>query len=157
MTDISHTSDKATQQTNVTDQGTPILVVSPIEGKMLVIEGSVGKGKESGIPIYADLRDSNDDPLPLDTKMQLTYEMPTDDKPRVVSEPLLNIRPYRTHPISDQDSEDRIDQFKHELHGRALIVRHTDTFAVEIDSSAQIDWSNSELYFDPKAVREEAA
>jgi ABC-type transport system substrate-binding protein len=68
------TSNYVTTQTNTTGQSTPILTISPDDGVGLVVQNQVDVGdKRRGIPIYMDLRDSNDDALPLDTEVEIAF------------------------------------------------------------------------------------
>jgi len=126
----------------------------PENGLMLQIVGNVARGKEAGVPVYADLRDSNDDPLPLGTSVRFEFESPGDRQRQAVSEVRDNIQPYRNLSIRDQQDEDYVDSVKVQLLGSALNVRDIDTLYVSIESSAQIDWSNSRLYIEGNAVTE---
>jgi len=155
MTSISNISDVATEETNATGVLTPILAIVPTDGTSLVIRNMVQRGQQDlGIPVYAELQDSNGNDLPADTTVGLAFEQPGDDDFTVVSETLDNIRPYRALSIQQQQNEEYVDRVKHVLKGEALVVDHTETFYVVVDSSAQIDWSNSRLQFDESAVRE---
>lgn len=152
---LSNISTIATEETNTTGVLDPILKIEPKDGTRLVFKPGVARGSEMGIPIYAELKDSNDDDLPQDTTIALQYEAPTDDNRSTVSEPKTNIRTYRTLSLKDQQNEDYTDSVKHELKGTPPhIVRDVDEFYVSIESSAQIDWSNSQLNFEEKAVEE---
>jgi hypothetical protein len=149
---LSNKSASATEQTNTTGVFSSILDVSPAEGVYLILQNSVPKGTAPGVPIYADLQDSNGDPLPLTTSVVITFQGPNDDKSSVVSERLDNIQPFASRSIGDQQSLDYIDQSKIELLGPRVNVRYYDTLSIEIESSEQIDWSNSKLYIDGDAV-----
>ncbi|UWG46580.1 VP7/VP16-like Major capsid protein [Halanaeroarchaeum sp. HSR-CO] len=162
---ISNAHEYADERTNVTGQMTPILGVSPDEGLALIIRGMVAAGSDRGIPIFADLQDSNGDPLPEDTEIALRYDAPGLDQPQVVSFIWDHIRPYRSLSINEQMDEDKyLDQTKHVLKNTdqalrkgevpQVNVRDIDELQVAINSSVQIDWSNSKLYFDRNAVRE---
>jgi hypothetical protein len=149
------TSNYVTTQTNTTGQSTPILTISPDDGVGLVVQNQVDVGdKQRGIPIYMDLRDSNDDALPLDTEVEIAFERPTDDTPQVVSFPLSNISTYRKKTISEQQDSENVDAVKVELKSSALEIRDIDLAYIRINSSAQIDHSNSEIYIDSDAVNE---
>ena len=159
MTSLSNISEEATEQTNTTGVLSPILEIQPTRGNMLVIENGVERGQQSrGLPIYASLQDSGGNDLPADTEVQLQFEGPQDDSPTTVSIPLKNIRPYRSLSIADQQNIDWIDRVKHILKNVSanggLTVSDVDTLYVSINSSTQIDWSNSRLDFDEDAVRE---
>jgi len=137
----------AIEKQNTTGRMTPILEFDPNDGILLEIMNQVMAGAEPGIPIYAELRDSGDNDLPLDTDLVVRYEAPAMDQPQVVSEVMQNIRPYRTLNITEQQSTDYIDQVRQPLKGQKVQVRPMDTLEVAIDSSTQIDWSNSRLDF----------
>jgi hypothetical protein len=136
----------ATEETNVTGQMTSILGLSPVDGLMLVIMNRAQGG--AGIPMYAELKDSNGNDLPLDTEVVLRWDAPHLDQPMVVSETLRNIRPYRTLSLTDQQSDDYRDRTRIGLKGRALEVLDTQSVEVAINSSEQIDWSNSRVEFE---------
>lgn len=153
MTSIDYLDDRVTQENNTTGVRTPILVVDPDQGTKLVFKNRVPVGTAPGIPVYADLRDSNNNQLPNDTELILTAQRPEDNDFSAVSEVVGNISFYNNNNISEQQSEERIDQGKIELDGE-LHIRDVDTLRVEANSSVQISWSNSEFYFDRRAVEE---
>jgi hypothetical protein len=158
MTSLSNISNEATEENNTTGVMTPILTVEPEKGTALILSNSVERGEQRrGIPIFAKLKTGNNNDLPADTEMELQFERPSDDSPTTVSVPLKNIRPYRSLSIQDQQNRDYIDRVKHELKVSAdgdLVISDVDTLYVSINSSEQIDWSNSRLNFDEAAVRE---
>lgn len=150
-----NTSNYVTTQQNTTGQFDPVATIQPDDGVGLVIHNSVDVGqKRQGFPIYADLRDGNDNQLPLDSRVAIGYEAPTDDSYRVVSIPLSNISTYRKKTIQEQQNRDNVDSVKHELKSSRLEVRDIDKAYILVESSAQIDHSNSELYVDADAVDE---
>jgi hypothetical protein len=151
---LSNVSGEASTDTNVTGQMDPVLSWSPTDGLAWRIAAAVAKGSDVGIPVFADLRDSNDDPLPQDTDASLQFERPTDDDRTTVTDPFRNIRPYNDLSVKNQQNEEYIDQIKHVLRGNELVVRDIDTLYVSINSSQQIDWSNSRLTISEKAVNE---
>jgi len=137
MQDLSNIHDYATQRTNNTGgDASPILEISPDNGLFLTILNSAARGSAPGIPVYADLRDAND------------------DQRNRVSEVRDNIQPYNTLSVQDQQDEEYIDAVKIPLLGNALNVRDIDTFYVSIQSSEEIDWSNSQLYIEGSVVNE---
>ncbi|WP_435318475.1 hypothetical protein [Haloarchaeobius sp. TZWSO28] len=149
------TSDYVTTDTNVTGQLTPVLEIQPDDGVGLIIKNAVDVGqKRSGFPIYADLRDSGDNPLPLDTQVAIGYESPTDDSLQVVSIPLSNISSFRKKTIQEQQNRENVDSVKVELKSGRLEIRDIDKAYLLLDSSAQIDHANSEVYIEPDAVEE---
>lgn len=149
---ISHLSDEATQQTNTTGVTTPILEVSPDNGTMLSFSNSVGSGSEVGMPVFAKLRDANGNNLPADTSLLLRAFRPTDDEPVAVSVSEDNIAAWNALSIAEQRNEENIDSVKVELSGPAVNIRDKDTIRFEVESSAAIDWANSELYVARQAV-----
>lgn len=163
---ITNQHEYATEETNVTGQMTPVLTISPDDGLMLIFRGMVAAGSDRGLPIYADLRDSNGDPLPEDTRIALRYYENGMDQAAVVSHPWDHIRPYRSLTINDQQNEDEyLDQTKHVLKNTdsalsdgvmpQVQVPHVAELQVALDSTAQIDWSQSAVYFDRNAVVED--
>lgn len=152
---LSNISTIATEETNIPGVLDPILRIEPKDGTRLVFRPGVARGSESGIPIYAELKDSNGDDLPQDTTIALRYKAPTDDDPQTVSEPKTNIRTYQTLDLKDQQNEEYIDGVKHELKGSPPhVVRDVDEFFVSINSSVEIDWSKSQINIEEKAVEE---
>jgi len=136
------------EQTNVTGQTTPILGFSPIDGMVLAISNMGG----AGFPVQMKLRDSNGDPLPLDTEVYVRWDAPHLDQPQVVSYKLSNIGTFRRLSIKEQQNEEYRDRTRVELKGRRLVVEDIETAEIAINSSEQVDWANSEFYFDDKAV-----
>lgn len=151
---LSNISTIATEETNTTGELTPILVVNPKDGTKIVLQGNVPRGTAPGIPIFAKLKNAAGDDLPQDTKVVLRYKRPRMDDYRTVSHPKDHIRPYQSLSIQDQQNEEYIDSVKHELKGQALVADDVDEIQVAIESSEQIDWSNSQLTFADNAVRE---
>ena len=161
---LSNATSYATERTNVTGVMSPILTFQPDDGLMLVIRGMVSAGEERGFPVYADLRDSNDDPLPEDTELSFRYKSPQMDAAQTVTHPIDHIRPWNSLTLNEQQDDEFIDRTKIELKNtdQALAqgeipqvrVRDIDELRVSVNSSAQIDWSNSRLYVDRNAVRE---
>lgn len=155
MASVSNISDVTETLVNTVGVLTPILEIVPEDGTSIVLINAVERGEQSaGIPIIADLRDSNDDPLPEDTRVAVEFERPNDDDTTVVSIPFEDIRPYNTLSIQDQQNEEYIDRIKHRLKGPALEIEDVDSAYISIESSEQIDWSNSQLQVAPEAVEE---
>lgn len=153
MSQVSHLSSESTQQNNTTGQLTSVLDHDPEEGTALQIKNRVAKGSEAGVPVFMDLRDSNDNALPNDTEVILRVDVPSKEQPVVVSEKIRNIAAWNSLSMTQQRNEENIDAVKIELQGEVVTVRHFDTLSVDVESSAQVDWSNSELYVDGKATR----
>lgn len=149
---LSNVSDEATEQTNTTGVRTSILDVQPEDGTRLIVHNAADG--EAGLPIYFDPRDSNDDKLPLDTEFVVTFERNIDDDSSAVTDVQDNIQQWRARGVSEQQNEEYVDSVRVPLKGKRVIVSQTDTLSVEIESSAQIDWSNSALYFDKRFVEE---
>lgn len=152
---LSNISSIATEETNTTGVLDSVLAIQPDDGTSLIFQNGVERGDQIvGIPIFASLQDSGGSDLPQDTRVALEFERPTDDNPSVVSEPKENTRVYRSLSLKEQQNEEYIDRTKHVLKDKMLVVRDVDTLYVSVDSSAQIDWSNSQLTFDENAIRE---
>jgi len=157
MQDLSNIHEYATELTNDTGDTDPILEISPDSGLFLTIVNMVVRGSGEGIPVYADLRDSNDDQLPIGTSIRFQYEAPGDSDRTTVSDVRDNIQPWNNLSISQQQDEEFVDSVKIPLEGgpgQQINVRDIDSFYVTIESSAQIDWSNSQLYIEGNAVTE---
>jgi len=152
---LSNISTIATEETNITGTLDSILEIEPEQGTSIILQNGVDRGDQIvGIPIFAELQDSNGNDLPQDTRIALEYEAPTDDNPSTVSEPKENIRVYRSLSVKEQQNEEYIDRTKHVLKDKMLVVRDVDSLYVSVESSAQIDWSNSQVTFDENAIRE---
>ncbi|USZ73240.1 hypothetical protein [Natronosalvus halobius] len=151
---INHNSDIVELHENTPGDLTPVMTIKPEEGTMIQIGNRVPQGDAPGLPIYADLRDVDGDPLPVDTTFVLTAKQPGDPRRTPVSLAEDNISTYLNKTISEQQSTDHVDATKIELRGKAVNVRDVDELAVEIESSVAIDWSNSKLYFERSGVRE---
>ena len=151
---LSNISSEATEVTNTTGVTTPILEVDPDDGTLIRLLNMVDTGSGVGLPLIADLRDSNDNQLPTDTELVLRVVRPTDDEPVAVSIKEDNISAYNQLTVSEQRDNDNIDSVKHELKGTAINIRDRDTLRVEVNSSAQLDWSNSEMYFYRQGVEQ---
>lgn len=154
MTSLYHGSDVVSQEQNTPGVKTPILTVEPEDGTKIEFLNRVSVGSAAGLPIYAKLRDSNGDPLPVGTSMVLTARKAGEDDYSNVSEVVGDIRAYNNQDISDQQNSENVDSVKVELNGELVSIRDIDDFRVELDSSVQIDWDQSEFYFDRRAVNE---
>jgi len=144
---------------------TPILEIVPERGQFLRFLNRVAQGQQDGIPIYADLRDANGDPMPTNTSLYFAVEPSGHESAMKVSEVLKNISQYVKLTISEQRNVDNIDSVKIELQAPENVenggdsvakidVRDIDTLYLMCDSPAQIDWSQSELYIESNAVEQ---
>ncbi|WP_435349001.1 hypothetical protein [Haloarchaeobius sp. HRN-SO-5] len=149
---LSHLSDEATQETNVTGTRTPILTVQPEDGTMLSLINRVAKGDEIGIPLIMALKNAADGYLPPDTSLLITVKRPTDDSPIPVAQATGDIAAWNSLSTKEQRNEENIDEVKVELLGEKINVRPEDVLRFELLSSEQVDWANSELYVYRKAV-----
>jgi len=141
----------------------PILGVSPDRGNFLRFLNAVIKGTVKGIPVYMKLRDTDGNLLPVNTELKIELEVAGMDKEMVVSETVKSIDSYRTLSLSEQRNTDNIDSTKLTLQfpdaapesGPApkVDVRDIDALYVTIDSAVQVDWAESELYFDSDYVQ----
>jgi hypothetical protein len=133
----------ATEEENITGTLSSILTLTPDDGLMFVIRNVVDG--HTGVPIYAELRDSNGDDLPLDTDMAVRYQSPQMEQPQVVSFKYQNLRPYRTLSLTQQQDAEFRQQVRHELKAPALQVRDIDDMEIALDSDTTIDWANSRV------------
>lgn len=155
MQDLSNIHEYATERTNATTgDPSPILEFSPDDGLFLTVLNQAARGSSQGVPVYADLKDSNGDNLPIGTSLRFEYETPSDEQRNTVSEVRDNIQPYNNLSIQEQQDEEYVDATKIPLLGAALRVRDIDTFYVSIESGTEIDWSNSQLYIEGSTVNE---
>jgi len=156
------TSDLVETRTNVADQMTPILAVSPERGNMIRILNMVARGDQVGVPVYADLRDSNDDPLPVSTTLQWEYTPSNSESRFKVSRQVSNLAFYQNTSFAKQANTDYVDEAKHvltqhEFEGgdtvRFLQITDIEELYLSAEGSAQIDWSNSRIEVDPSAIK----
>ncbi|MDG5778198.1 hypothetical protein VB773_01450 [Haloarculaceae archaeon H-GB2-1] len=141
---------------------TPIMEIAPDQGTFLRLLNRVAKGDEQGIPIFAKLKDSNGDPLPINTSLFLELQPAGMTEAMKVSEVVRSIDQYQTLSISEQRNRDNIDATKLTLmapetadDGGAVPhvdVRDIDTAYLTAESSAKIDWSKSSVYIESNAV-----
>jgi len=146
------------------DRATPILEIDPDRGTFLRLLNRVARGDEIGIPVYMKLRDSNGDPLPTNTLVKFELERAGGDDEHKVSEEVKQISFWNANDLTTQRDVDNIDNAKVTLeypeaaskNGAAPFhdVRDVDSFYVSIESAAEIDWSQSEFYFDTAAIEE---
>lgn len=140
----------ATEKTNVANQPTSVLSLSPIDGMMFAVSNMGGRG----FPVQMKLQDAAGDPLPLDTEVTFRWDAPHLDQPQVVTHKLSNLGTFRRLSITQQQNEEYRDRTRIELKDNAsrVVVEDIESLELFVDSSAVIDWSNSEVYFDDKAV-----
>ncbi|ACV46615.1 hypothetical protein [Halomicrobium mukohataei] len=150
LTNLGSAKVDATEETNIPDTDSTILTWSPVDGLVIEIDNHVYGG--SGVPIYAELKDADGNDLPRDTEVILRWDTPSRDQPMIVSERLSNIRQYRTLSLKEQQNEEYREQTRTELKSDGLIVLDFEEVQVAINSSTQIDWDNSRLEIDRKAV-----
>jgi hypothetical protein len=149
------TSEEVTTETNTTGVHDPVVRITPERGQFLKFLNHGDRGSKPGLPLFMKLRDSNDDPLPLDTEVRLAYLASGSENAEVVTIPLKNIQDYINNTLTEQQNEEQIDQFKHELkQGRSWNVRDIDELQIEILSSTEIDHSNSTFQFENSYVQQ---
>jgi hypothetical protein len=153
---LSYLSDEATQEENVADVLTPALTVVPEQGELLRLLNNVPTGAADGLPIFADFRDSNGNPLSTSTTLILRAVRPGMDEPTAVSVAETNIAPWNRLDIGEQRNEENIDAVKVELKGDRVNIRDKDVLRVDLDGPDVIDWTQSELYFARKGVTRES-
>jgi hypothetical protein len=151
---ISYLSDEVTLKTNTQDALTPILELSPETGNLFRIKNHVSIGSSSGLALIMDLNDSNGNDLPTDAKVILRVERPQDDAPQAVSVAEYHISPWNQLTTKQQRDTEFIDQVKINLKSQNVNVRDKDTLTIDVETTEQIDWSQSELYFLRESIDE---
>jgi hypothetical protein len=146
---------------NATGTFTPILTVDPTDGTLIELMNRVSTGAKVGIPFYARFKDGSDNFLPGDTSFRFVLELAGERQPLIVSEEISNIQPYNQLALTDQQNSENIDSVKVELEApgsdrnvQSVKVRDVDEFRVEVESSAQVDHSNSSFLVAKQAVSE---
>jgi len=152
MEDLSNIHEYAAELVNIPGVTSPILEFEPEDGIGLRVRNNAARGSAVGVPIYLDLRDSNGDQLPVGTSVRFEYESPTSEERNRVSEIRDNIQQYRALDIRDQQDEDYVDSVKIPLLGPNVEVRSIDSFYLSIESSTEIDWSQSAAYIEGDVV-----
>ncbi|WP_058365750.1 hypothetical protein [Haloparvum sedimenti] len=160
------TSDIVETYTNAAGvpRATPIIGIVAERGTFVRILNSVSRGEqEVGVPIYMDLRDSNGDPLPTNTEVEIEIER-AGAKDTLLYGKLEQISHYNQSTISEQRNVDNVDAAKVVLEYpdsapqsgpvSHVDIRDVDDAFISIDSAAEIDWNNSEIYVDSSAVKE---
>jgi hypothetical protein len=141
---------------------TPILEVDPENGTFLTFMNRVDIGTAEGLPVfmklYSDAAGTTE--LPNDTKVQLLAKKAGDTRYRPVSVEESSLSSWRENSISGQRNEENVDSVKLELQtpdgadASRVNIRDIDQLAVAVESSAQIDWTASEIYFYRNGVEE---
>lgn len=112
---LGDTSKYVSTETNIPDQLTPVLSISPKDGVGVLIRNAVSVGGKIGPPIYGKFRDSNGNPLPANTRVALGYQAPTDESIQLVSDPKATIASYIKNSVSDQQDDRKVDAVKRQL------------------------------------------
>lgn len=142
---------------------TPVVEVDPDRGRFIKLLNNLNKTNTLGIPLYMKLRDSNGDHLPASTSGYLALKLSGMEEAVRVSEKFGNFSHYLANDITTQRDVDNVDAATWELQEPeteggdpvgAITVRDIDALYFNIDSSATVDWSNSEWYADTAAVQE---
>lgn len=160
--DSGDESDIVDAVENVPGQMTPIIEIAPDRGTLVRILNSVARGDEPGVPVFADLRDSNGDPLPTSTSVQFEVSAAGSSERFKVSREFDEISIYNTLTLSEQRNSDNIDATKHVLQQPETLggepvpgieIEDVQDGYISIDSPVAVDWQNSALYVDSTAVK----
>jgi hypothetical protein len=152
---LSNGHPYATEETNETGELDQILLFSPEDGVRLFLR-NVMDGGRVGIPLYLRLRDSNDDPIPINSKITWMFKRPGDDTWTVVGRTRDNIQPWVTLTLAEQRNSDNAGSTLLPLKGgdgQVLEVTDVQEVALAIEASAAVDWNNSQAYVDTTATR----
>lgn len=153
---LSNISSEATEEQNTPGILSPILRIEPDDGLALVLQNNVNVGDEAGIPVAANLENSDGEDLPIETDLALGFRQPGDDDFTVVSEVKSDIEVFNLLSLTEQRETDKIDATKIKLKGgaRQLIVGENDELLVLAEGPEQIDFDNSRLSLNENAVTE---
>jgi hypothetical protein len=152
---LSNTHPYATEDTNTTGELDQILTFQPEDGVRLLLRNLM-EGGRVGIPLYLRLRDSNDDPIPINSSLTWMFKRPGDDTWTVVGRTRDNIQPWVTLTLAEQRNNDNAGATLLPLKGgdgQVLEVTDVQEVALALDSSVQVDWTNSQAYLDTEASR----
>lgn len=161
--DAGVTADGVTTQANDTGHMTPILTLEPDQGTWIRILNSVSQGVKAGLPLFLDLKDTNGDDLPSNTRLVFRVKRAGMTRAVEVSKELKSIAFWNMKDINTQQDKDQIDNTKLELAypeasgqqnaARSHVdVRDIDEFQVCIESTTQVDMSKSAVYLGSEAV-----
>jgi len=152
------------QETNQTGKFDSILSVEPDRGTFLRLLAAVARGSDLGVPVYARLRDSDGNLLPTNSRLQFYLSPAGMQATLKVSERIESFSDYNTLSIKEQRNTDHVDTVKIRLQepetmggahlgpGQNIDFRDIDVFGVELESTQQVDWSQSEFYIESNAV-----
>jgi len=149
--------------TNVDLKPTPIMEISPERGRFLRFRNITIRGK-TGLPVYMDLNDSNGEDLPTNTLVVFEFQSSNGDDYHRVAVPKKQISFFNNNSITEQQNSERQHNALIPLKWpeassnsglrEYLDVRDVDSFTVSVISATQIDWSQSEFYFEENAIDE---
>lgn len=140
-----------------------VVEISPERGLFLRITNAISKASRMGVPVYAKLRDTNGNHIPTDSASYFALRVQGMEEPVKVSERRGNVSFYSTNDLTTQRDTDNVDGSLYELQEpeteggepvKALRVRDIDALFFKVESSAEIDWSQSEFYVDSEATEE---
>jgi hypothetical protein len=152
---LSNGHEYATEATNETGEFDQVLIFSPEDGVRLFLANLV-RDDRVGIPLYARLRDGNNDPLPIGTSITWMFKRPGDEQFSIVGRTRDNIQPWVTLTLAEQQNRDNTGATVLALKGgaeQAIRVDDVDEFALALDGPTAIDWTNSQVYVDEQATR----
>lgn len=148
-------------RSNTAGQESDVIEVSPPRGTMLRILNDVARGDSIGIPVYAKLRNSDGEHVPSTTKLEWRIEPATGNRDLTVSKRFESVNVYETTSLKDQRKSENVDNVKHvlttpETQGGDPVPFHTindvQTFKLTAVGPEAIDWGQSALYVDSKAI-----
>ncbi|ADB62825.1 hypothetical protein Htur_3974 (plasmid) [Haloterrigena turkmenica DSM 5511] len=140
-------------ETNIPDQLTPVLSISPKDGVGVLIRNAVSVGDKIGLPIYGKFRDSNGNLLPEhSSRARLPGTDRREHPGRLGSEGHDRElhQEQRLRPAGRSEGRRR----QAPAQGQKLEVRDIDEAHILVDSSEQIDHVQSEIYFEETALAE---
>jgi hypothetical protein len=115
------------------------------------------------VPVYFKLRDNNGDHIPANSVGYFSLKLSGMEEPVRVSQKRGNLSHYLANGITKQRDVDNVDAatwtlLEPETQGgdpvKTITVRDIDALYFKVDSSATIDWAQSEFYIDMDAVQE---
>lgn len=168
MTDLNIVNGTATdelithQNAPASAKPTPVVEVDPEQGTYLRLKNVPSPdGSVAGLPIYAKLRNSAGDHLPVTSSMYFEVIRAGEDDATKHSIKLESLEFYATNSINEQRDEDVARHAYLPLTAgdaangeqvQAINVRDVDTAYFVLDSPEQIDWSQSKWFIASEAV-----
>ena len=127
------------QRVNTTGEFSPIFIANVESQQVYELFDRAGRRT----PLIAKLKDSSGDELPADTEIVLGIQTPSKHTPDEIA--FTNYDIYRELSLAKQSNEENQDLLHISLDEQGYRIFPDYKLIIQINSSAQVDWSNSEI------------